>query len=42
MAKGFGQKRNVFALVIKDLKKFQEKIGFNLVRKQKKLQEYIQ
>lgn len=34
---GYGAKRNVYALLIKDLKKFYNEIGFNLERKQKKL-----
>lgn len=38
---GFGLKRNVSAVVIKDLKQFQKKIGFNLKRKQEKLEGLI-
>ena len=34
---GFGMKRNVFALTIKEIKSFKEEIGFNLKRKQEKL-----
>ena len=34
---GFGFKRNVYALVINDLKQFYDKLGFNLKRKQEKL-----
>ena len=39
--KGFGARRNVYAVSIKDLRLFKDKIGFNLVRKQQKLEEYI-
>lgn len=38
---GFGCKRNVYALLIKDLKTFNEQIGFNLRRKKDKLRELI-
>lgn len=34
---GCGCKRNVYAIVIRDLKTFQRKIGFNLKRKQDEL-----
>ena len=39
---GYGLKRNVYALVIKDLELFYKEIGFNLERKQKKLRELIE
>jgi len=39
--KGFGLKRNVHALVIKDIKRFDKLIGFNLKRKQEKLKEFL-
>jgi hypothetical protein len=38
---GFGQKRDVYGLYINDLKKFREKIGFSLKRKEEKLSEMI-
>ena len=38
---GFGCKRNVYALSIKDLKLFRNKISFSLIRKQQKLEEFI-
>ncbi len=38
---GYGERRNVHALIIKDLKPFQRKIGFNLARKSSKLADYI-
>ena len=38
---GFGLKRNVFAIVIKDLTQFHKKIGFNLKRKQEKLEGLV-
>jgi intein/homing endonuclease len=38
---GYGQKRNVFGLGIKDFKKFKEMIGFNLKRKQEKLNKFL-
>ncbi len=41
IVKGFGCRRNVYALVIKNLKLFRERIGFNLKRKQKKLNDLI-
>ena len=34
---GYGAKRNVYALIIKDLNKFDKEIGFNLTRKLSKL-----
>lgn len=34
---GFGSKRNVYGLVIKDIDSFRKKIGFNLKRKMDKL-----
>ena len=34
---GYGAKRNVYAVLIKDLNKFDEEIGFNLKRKENKL-----
>ncbi|MBI2101672.1 hypothetical protein HYT53_03590 [Candidatus Woesearchaeota archaeon] len=37
LGSGYGAKRNVYALLIKDLAKFRKKIGFNLARKQSKL-----
>ena len=41
MQSGYGLKRNVYALIIKDLKLFKDKIGFNLKRKQERLNEFI-
>jgi intein-encoded DNA endonuclease-like protein len=38
---GFGSKRNVYAVVIKDVIIFYKKIGFNLKRKNKRLREAI-
>ena len=38
LKKGFGCKRNVYALVIEDLSLFYRQIGFNLKRKQEKLE----
>ncbi len=38
---GFGYMRNVYALAIKDLKLFKERIGFNLQRKQEKLNNLL-
>ena len=34
---GYGSRRNVYALIIIDLKRFHDKIGFNLNRKQERL-----
>ena len=39
---GYGAKRNVYALLIKDLNKFNKEIGFNLKRKQSKLKQLRQ
>lgn len=41
ISSGYGLKRNVFAILIKDLSKFNKRIGFNLQRKQKKLNQLI-
>ena len=38
---GFGAKRNVYALSIKDFKLFNDMIGFGLVRKKQKLEEFL-
>ncbi len=38
---GYGCKRNVFGLVIKDIQFYYEKIGFYCLRKQKKLEKYV-
>ena len=38
---GYGFRRNVYAIVIKDPKLFSEKIGFNLKRKQQKLKNFL-
>lgn len=38
---GFGAKRNVYGLETLDLQKFKDKIGFNLTRKNLKLEELI-
>ena len=38
---GYGAKRNVYAVLIKDLVKFNKEIGFNLKRKQDKLRHLI-
>jgi intein/homing endonuclease len=38
---GFGQNRNVHAILIKDIQRFRKEIGFGLERKQKRLQEVI-
>ena len=38
---GFGSKRNVYALSIKDFGLFRDKIGFNLTRKQQKLESML-
>ncbi len=38
---GFGARRNVYALTIKNFKLFRDKIGFNLKRKQDKLESFI-
>ncbi len=37
LGSGYGAKRNVYAVLIKDLNKFNKEIGFNLARKQSKL-----
>ena len=37
LGSGYGAKRNVYALLIKALDRFHKKIGFNLARKQSKL-----
>ena len=37
LGSGYGAKRNVYALLIKDLDKFDKEVGFNLKRKQDKL-----
>ncbi|MBW2976991.1 LAGLIDADG family homing endonuclease [Candidatus Woesearchaeota archaeon] len=37
---GFGQRKNVYALIINDLKSFHAKIGFNLKRKQERLERF--
>ena len=39
LSSGYGLKRNVYALLIKDLKVFYDQLGFNLKRKQEKLRE---
>jgi len=41
LSPGYGLKRNVYALLIRDLKLFKKKIGFNLKRKQERLNELI-
>ncbi len=38
---GYGAKRNVYAIIIKDFKKFKKEIGFSLKRKQEKLNRLI-
>lgn len=38
---GYGFKRNVYAIIIKDLAKFASELGFNLSRKQNKLTKFI-
>lgn len=38
---GYGLKRNVYGLIVKDLKLFKEKVGFNLTRKQERLLQLI-
>jgi intein/homing endonuclease len=38
---GYGLKRNVYGLVIYDIKLFGDQIGFNLKRKQEKLESFI-
>ena len=38
---GYGLKRNVYGLVIYDIRSFCEQIGFNLKRKQEKLERFI-
>jgi intein/homing endonuclease len=39
---GFGQNRNVHAILIRDLQTFAKKVGFGLERKQRRLQEVIE
>jgi intein/homing endonuclease len=41
LEKGFGFKRNVYALSINGLKLFRDKIGFGLTRKQQRLEEFL-
>ena len=41
ISSGYGASRNVYAVIIKDLKSFYNKIGFNLRRKQEKLEACI-
>ena len=41
MNSGYGARRNVYALIIRDLDVFNKKIGFNLKRKQDKLNSLI-
>tara|TARA_Y100000310_G_scaffold29928_1_gene28439 strand:+ start:110 stop:724 length:615 start_codon:yes stop_codon:yes gene_type:complete len=38
---GFGQRRNVFGLIVTDFKLFNKKIGFSLKRKQEKLEKFV-
>lgn len=38
---GFGDKRNVYAITIKDIKLFYDKLGFHSIRKQARLEQYI-
>ena len=38
---GYGQNRNVYAIIIRDFIQFHNNIGFSLKRKQKKLMKYI-
>ena len=38
---GYGERRNVYGLVINDIKAFNDKIGFSLVRKMQKLNTSI-
>ena len=38
---GYGLKRNVHGLIIKDIKKFYNQLGFNLKRKQDRLKNYL-
>jgi len=42
IVKGFGAKRNVYAVVIKDLHLFAKEIGFSLNRKKEKLDELVE
>ena len=37
LSSGYGAKRNVYAIIINDLSKFDKEVGFNLNRKQSKL-----
>ena len=41
LVSGFGLRRNVYGLTIKDLKLFLKEIGFNLKRKQRKLEKIV-
>lgn len=41
MRSGYGARRNVFALITYDLKRFYNKIGFNLTRKQERLKSLL-
>lgn len=41
MVPGFGARRNVFALTIKEISKFSRRIGFNLSRKKARLCEFL-
>tara|TARA_Y100000310_G_C20640448_1_gene793608 strand:+ start:719 stop:1345 length:627 start_codon:yes stop_codon:yes gene_type:complete len=41
MRKGFGEKRNVFALTLKDICKFRKHIGFKLLRKNRRLDSFL-
>ncbi|MEA2038177.1 MAG: LAGLIDADG family homing endonuclease [Nanoarchaeota archaeon] len=38
---GYGARRNVYALIIKDLELFDGRIGFNLRRKQERLNQFL-
>lgn len=38
---GYGSKRNVYGLIIRNIKLFCSKIGFNSIRKQSKLRKYV-
>ena len=38
---GYGSKRNVYGLIVRDLRKFHNTIGFNLARKQEKLKSLL-
>ena len=41
MRGGYGMKRNVYAIITKDLQVFHKKIGFHCARKQEKLRKYM-